>query len=52
MADNGGGSTAIVAIFVILIIAVGAYFLLFANPGVGGGDGGNTIQIIVPTSAP
>lgn len=48
MADNGGGSTAIVAIFVILVIAVGAYFLFFANHG----DGGNTIQIIVPTLDP
>lgn len=44
MADNGSGSTAIVAIFVILVIAVGAYFLFFANQG-----GGTNIIIALPT---
>jgi hypothetical protein len=45
--DGGSGSTAIVAIFVILVIAVGAYFLFFANQT----GGGNTIIIPIPATA-
>ncbi|HKY79150.1 MAG TPA: hypothetical protein VJ182_04065 [Anaerolineales bacterium] len=44
---NGSGNTAIVAIFVILVIAVGAYFLFFANQG--GGDGGVLPTVVIPT---
>lgn len=42
--ERGQGSTAIVAIFAIVILAALAYWFLVANQG--GGDGGN---IVIPT---
>jgi hypothetical protein len=49
--SNGTGSTAIVAIFVILVIAIGAYFVFFANAGDGNGDDMNN-EIPIPTLVP